>query len=565
MKIKSYTNLEKISKGGFGTVYKAEHTTLGRTDAIKVFNSTEVNWPREEGRSLAALKHPNIVQVYHIDLEAETPYMAMEYIEGETLRDIMKREHSLFEVVNALTETAKAIAHAHSKGIIHKDIKPENILISKEGTTKVCDFGLSEKPESLEHSLGSSKGILGSINYMSPEQRLGKKTDEKTDSYSMAAILYEGATGEPPIGTIRKTELSEIIERNLSPKPEERNTAKELAETLERIRQDPTCLKTGLIQASKITKEKTSKVKEYLQNPNGKQELEEDIEGLAPLLKGLEQAVYNFKGDAAAIKTELEELKKGQKELYAAATEGNVSINLPGGLLSYTPASRSIISRFFNYDLFSFLRNAKTEKEMQENHASPLNKQKLNFNWRKKAILIPFVGLVSIIITTNSALKLIDRFKTHKPLKPAYESTFLGAKGIRADYEVNGKWTSEKPENVEGIRARLTFDRYAARLPSERQIMIKEAKDVEGLAAIILRSEHGDVLRGTVPKPGKVTYLETAKIIYIITSNIAKLHGSPNELTYEELREAEKRGYDKGFFAETRSTKNESVEKKNPH
>ncbi|MBD3318933.1 protein kinase [Candidatus Woesearchaeota archaeon] len=362
MRIGPYSELEEIGRGGFSAVYRGIHSALGRCDAIKVLEDGRmIDQLRDEGRVLASLSHPNIVQIYDLNLDSEPPYLTMEYVSESTLRDVLQRDHSLFESVVIMRDAMRGIEYAHSAGVSHRDLKPENILIADDRTAKVCDFGFAY-PDGLVNTLATRKHIIGSVNYMAPEQRLNGRIGLEVDSYAIASILYESVVGCPPIGSLDferfPESLKELVVRNLNVNPQERNSAAELVKSLEEVLSDPACLRTGLVQASELTRQKTGIIR---QCGGSGQQVTVDVTGVSVLLSDLHGALQNFQGDAEMIKNELHELQDRQRELYDAATGGNVSINMPGGLLTYTLPHKSWLSRLFCWDVLSLFRSKKPD------------------------------------------------------------------------------------------------------------------------------------------------------------------------------------------------------------
>jgi eukaryotic-like serine/threonine-protein kinase len=200
-----YRIIQRLGGGGMGVVYQAEDMLLGRDVAIKVLRthlaedeSFRHRFERE-GRSAAGLSHPNIVQVYDVGETPEgVPYLVMEYVSGPTLEKILRERGALpeREAVDIAAQVAAALAEAHRRGVVHRDIKPLNILVRPDGTVKVADFGIARAQSGA--TLVNTGTIVGSAHYVSPEQARGGYVDEKTDVYSLGVVLYEMLTGRTP-------------------------------------------------------------------------------------------------------------------------------------------------------------------------------------------------------------------------------------------------------------------------------------------------------------------------------------------------------------------------------
>lgn len=199
-----YELLEKIGGGGMAVVYKAKCRLLNRFVAVKILRSEYINNEeflnrfRIEAQSAASLSHPNIVPIYDVGHENNIHYIVMEYIDGITLKEYILKKGVLLwkEAVNISIQISCAIDHAHRNHIVHRDIKPHNILITKEGIAKVTDFGIARAVSSSTITMAGS--TIGSVHYFSPEQARGGFTDEKSDLYSLGIVLYEMVTGRLP-------------------------------------------------------------------------------------------------------------------------------------------------------------------------------------------------------------------------------------------------------------------------------------------------------------------------------------------------------------------------------
>lgn len=203
-----YEIIKEIGVGGMAKVYKAKDKLLGRFVAIKILKDQYAEDEEflkkfnNEAQSAARLSHINIVNVYDIGKDMLNgqliQYIVMEYVEGETLKDLIVREKVLdnHDIIDYSTQIAQALKSAHDSGIVHRDIKPQNILIDKYGLCKVTDFGIARVSSNATITYTSS--ILGTVHYISPEQAKGKIVDLKSDLYSLGAVMYEMATGRVP-------------------------------------------------------------------------------------------------------------------------------------------------------------------------------------------------------------------------------------------------------------------------------------------------------------------------------------------------------------------------------
>jgi eukaryotic-like serine/threonine-protein kinase len=196
---------EVVGQGGMSTVYKAHDSLLERNVALKVlheqYNEDEdfVERFKREARSVAQLQHPNIVTVIDRGEEDGSQYIVFEFIDGENLKELVVRKGRL-EVREALEiahEIALALAFAHENGLIHRDVKPQNVLLNGDGRAKVTDFGIARSLD-VEHGVTQTGTILGTSNYIAPEQASGQPVDAHTDVYSLGIVLYEMLTGEVP-------------------------------------------------------------------------------------------------------------------------------------------------------------------------------------------------------------------------------------------------------------------------------------------------------------------------------------------------------------------------------
>src|SRR5215813_11655039 len=211
-KLGLYEIVASLGAGGMGEVYRARDTKLGRDVAIKVLpasysdDSDRLHRFEQEACAAGALNHPNILIIHHIDTHEGAPYIVSELLEGETLRKRMSgTKMAQRRVIDYASQIAHGLAAAHEKGIVHRDLKPDNIFITKDGRTKILDFGLAKltQPDGVQSQteiptrrVDTNPGVvMGTVGYMSPEQVRGLPVDHRSDIFSFGAILYEMLSG----------------------------------------------------------------------------------------------------------------------------------------------------------------------------------------------------------------------------------------------------------------------------------------------------------------------------------------------------------------------------------
>jgi non-specific serine/threonine protein kinase len=201
--VSHYQIIEKLGSGGMGEVFLAEDMKLNRRAALKFLPPQLVSDEEfkarftREAQAAAKLNHPNIITIFEVSEHEGRPYFAMEHVEGESLKEIIKSEDlSTDRVIDIVMQICEGLQAAHEAGIVHRDIKPSNILIDKDGRCRILDFGLAAVQA--EEKLTKSGSSLGTVNYMSPEQVQGEKVDHRSDIFSLGVVLYEIITGQPP-------------------------------------------------------------------------------------------------------------------------------------------------------------------------------------------------------------------------------------------------------------------------------------------------------------------------------------------------------------------------------
>src|ERR1043165_6025507 len=268
MQLGPYRLLNLIGHGGMGEVWKAEDTNLLRIVAVKLLKEEragDAEWKARflrEARTAARLSHPNIATIYAVDESGGRMYIAMEYVEGESLKKLIA-SHVLTpaDVTRIIKRCADALSEAHGHGVIHRDVKPEIVVVTKRGV-KMLDFGIAkliDAPPEDAGKLTSDGTVIGTPDYMSPEQALGKAIDHRSDIFSLGVVLYEALTGRHPFATSSVTEtlvnivtkeapeitkylpdappqVIEIVQRALQKKPDDRyEVAKQMASALNKI------------------------------------------------------------------------------------------------------------------------------------------------------------------------------------------------------------------------------------------------------------------------------------------------------------------------------------------
>lgn len=260
--ISNYEIIDRIGGGGMGVVYRARDVRLGRTVALKFLPARHAADPHAqslllaEARAASALDHPNIGVVYQVgETDSKRPFIAMAWYDGETLKELLRRRQlSMDDIVSISRQLCSALAAAHAAGIIHRDVKPANVVITVNGTAKLVDFGIAQLVD-VEHSDDGT--AIGTPAYMSPEQTIGERLDARTDLWSLGVLMYEMLTGRKPFagandkavitaiqaGTIQPVkalrpdtplQLVAIVERCLRKNPSERfQTANELLRAID--------------------------------------------------------------------------------------------------------------------------------------------------------------------------------------------------------------------------------------------------------------------------------------------------------------------------------------------
>ncbi len=201
-----YEIVSELGQGAMGIVYKAKDPLIDRIVAIKTINLGMAQEEKEEyearfyqeAKAAGRLSHPNIVTVFDVGKSGDIAYIAMEFLQGSELRDILGEGQRMpvHQVVDIAAQVAQGLAYAHEHGIVHRDVKPSNVMVVRDGHVKITDFGIARMASSTVRT--QTGMVLGSPKYMSPEQVMGKLTDQRSDIFSLGVMLYEMLTGQPP-------------------------------------------------------------------------------------------------------------------------------------------------------------------------------------------------------------------------------------------------------------------------------------------------------------------------------------------------------------------------------
>ena len=315
-----YEILEVIGSGGMAIVYKAKCNLLGRYVAVKMLreelqNDKEfVERFKAEARSAASLNHPNVVSVYDVGTDGDREYFVMEYIEGITLKELIDSKKLNWKTACSYgIQIAGAIDHAHKKNIVHRDIKPHNIMITKDNVVKVTDFGIARAVTS--STIVRAGNVIGSVHYFSPEQACGGVVDFKSDIYSMGVVLYEMITGEVPFDAENPVAIAKMHVDNEVVPPIELNT--EIPESLSDI-----VLKAMAKQPSKRYQTPAAMAADLKQvsfNPDSINIKDNDATQFIPVVKPSPEKTFESGVDKIIIKDEKQPEDKGRKTASKAA------------------------------------------------------------------------------------------------------------------------------------------------------------------------------------------------------------------------------------------------------
>src|SRR5215813_5133199 len=420
-----------LGSGGMGEVYHAVDTRLERGVAIKILrsgfstNSERLQRFEQEAKSASALNHPNIVTIYELGRDGHSHYLAMELIAGATLRQMMKSGLlPMRQVLDIATQVAEGLTKAHEAGIAHRDLKPENVMVTEDGLVKILDFGLAKLTDpssssntnfsTVDNSLTTTGVVVGTVNYMAPEQAEGARTDCRADQFALGLVLYELVTGRRPF--VRRTAAETLvaimrephepivaaqrdapapfcwaIERCLQKDPSHRfAVTRELARELAAIR---ACFEEG------PARQMEQRAPTLPVSPNGFIGREREAEAARELLARAEVRLLTITGLGGIGKTRL-----------AVEVVGGLADSFPGGI-HFVPLSPLTDPK----SIPSAIVQALGIREIGEQSALEVLKKYLKEYVRKRTLLVldnfehllSASPLVSQLLTINANLKIL--------------------------------------------------------------------------------------------------------------------------------------------------------------
>jgi len=530
-----YEITELIGVGGMAEVYKGVDVIDNKTVAIKILkkeyaeNEEFLRRFRNESKAIAVLSHPNIVKIYDVGFSEKIQYIVMEYIDGITLKEYIEEEKVLTwkDTVHFVIQILRALQHAHDKGIVHRDIKPQNIMMFTDGTIKVMDFGIAKFAR--EEGKTATDQAIGSVHYISPEQASGSVTDAKSDIYSVGAMMYEMLTGKKPFDSDNPVAiavmhmhdiperprainpdipdgLEEIVLRAMEKAPEDRyQTTGDMIKDIEDFKADPS-MTFGYYQEEDEEENKEDTIHFNALSPeNGEKALEQEPSSAAP--------VYAAAGAAAGAAAAMYGGPQGQQRGYGMPQQ-------PAG-----PRYATQPQGYYDED---------DEEEEEEERSSLVI-----------PVLTAVVVVVIIVAVIFIATLLSGLFKNSGKKSDYTMEDFIGMDyneaqskyGNSIQFEVEGSEYNELPENAiiwqsieEGtpfnkgdvLKVKISKGMENVEVPNVvdfNQELAKEQLTLRGLGCTIKQQSDPKVEKGKViktePKAGDMAHRGSKVILYV--------------------------------------------------
>ncbi|MEN8907588.1 MAG: Stk1 family PASTA domain-containing Ser/Thr kinase [Clostridiales bacterium] len=436
---KRYEVLCEIGKGGMGVVYKAKCNLLNRIVAVKVLDNSFgddkefIKRFKSEAQSAASLSHQNIVSVYDVGYEGDIQFIVMEYVDGKTLKEYMVKKglHDWKEIVKISIQICQGIEHAHRNKIIHRDIKPHNILITNNGDVKVTDFGIAKAVAT--NTLTIDGNTIGSVHYFSPEQAKGEFVDIKSDFYSLGITMYEMVTGVLPFEGDSQIAVA-LQHINQKPRP-----------PIEKNPNIPKKLNNIILKA--IKKDKNSrfqKASDILEALNGLLTQPEEVKFKDQFNKRIHKIRKYLGNNIYLLKNKLNNYftkkRKDIEETNEKQIFGNFNIRklLKTKLNSYFKKERKenketnekqLFSSFSNFNIKEFINTNYTKKEYSSKAGYNIKKQQVYKFFREKRNQLIVGGIFALLIITIIITNII------KPIDDSTNNEYDVGQYIGKDYK----------------------------------------------------------------------------------------------------------------------------------
>ncbi len=548
-----YKIIEKLGEGGMGEVYKAQDTKLDRFVALKFLpyqlTASEDDKARfiQEAKAASAMNHPNVCTIYSIEEYNNQLFIAMEFVEGKTLKD-KKDSLSEKQILEIGIQVAEGMAAAHEKGIVHRDIKPENIMIRKDGIVQIMDFGLAKLRETSGVSRLTKAGTtMGTMGYMSPEQVQGLDVDHRTDIFSLGVVLYELVAGEspfkgvhetaimyevvnvdpPPISTVKEgidSELDNIILECLEKDKDERcQSAKELAKDLRKVKKSTGSRATRTYRAQAYTPEiETIKVKSGVFDVNFKRRLIKNKVSLS---------IYSILIIALLITTYF----LLNSSLVVSSKPMHLSITIPGGIAlgSFSSFTISPDGSKIVYAVNQANARMLYIRDIDSYDAKPIPGTESGFSPffspdGKWLVFITDNGIKKVLISGGAAITISGKAPD---LLYAYwggdNYIYYTPEISGGIYRFSADGGKEDPVALPDVKSSDLSYRWPVLLPGNKSVMFtSESKNESGGSKILIKSLKTNETKTLVDDGSYAQYVNTGYIAYIKDNSlfVAKLN-----------------------------------------